>query len=321
MNRKWQTARATLLGLSLLLAACGSGKETDVITLRVGDQGKALQTILAAAGEDQAEGYRIVWSNHVGGPSVIAAQTGGSVDVGWMGETPLVFSQAAGSPVKVVAVRQGLDQTSAAVAIVVSADSTITSIAGLKGKRVGYSPGTITQYLVANELDKAGLSLGDIESVQLTSFNIANLDNGTVDAATIVQPNLSQLLTEGRIRVLTYGDNLYYLTASHSALADPGRADAIGDFAARVARATRWQRENVEEAIPVVTRVYGVTPEVARHMMISSPTHFVPIGDAAIERHQQEADLFYRLGLIRVRVDAEQLFDARFNPLIAEIEQ
>lgn len=320
MNRKWQTARATLLGLSLLLAACGSGKETDVITLRVGDQGKALQTILAAAGEDQAEGYRIVWSNHVGGPSVIAAQTGGSVDVGWMGETPLVFSQAAGSPVKVVAVRQGINQRSAAVAIVVNADSSITSIADLKGKRVGYSPGTITQYLVANELDKAGLSLGDIESVQLTAFNIANLENGTVDAATIVQPNLSQLLTEGRIRVLTYGDSLYYLTASHAALADPARADAIGDFAARVARATRWQRENVEEAIPVVTRVYGVSPDVARHMMVSSPTRFVPISQAAIERHQQEADLFHRLGLIRKQVDAAELFDARYNPIIAKVE-
>lgn len=321
MNRRSQIALSVLLGLTLLIAACGSERESDVITLRVGDQGKALQTILAAAGEDKAEGYRIVWSNHVGGPSVIAAQTGGSVDVGWMGETPLVFSQAAGSPVKVVAVRQGINQTSAAVAIVVSASSSITSIASLRGKRVGYSPGTITQYLVANELDKAGLSLADIESVQLTAFNIANLDNGTVDAATIVQPNLSQLLTEGRIRVLTYGDNLYYLTASHSALADPGRADAIGDFATRVARATRWQRDNTEEAIPVVTRVYGVTPEVARHMMISSPTRFVPISGAVIERHQQEADLFHRLRLIRAPVDAEQLFDARFNSLIAEIEK
>jgi len=321
MNRLWRTTRASLLGLTLLLAACGNEPDADTVTLRVGDQGKALQTILAAAGEDKTEAYRLVWSNHVGGPSVIAAQTGGSVDVGWMGETPLVFSQAAGSPVKVVAVRQGIKETSTAVAIVVSADSPVTSVAGLKGKRVGYSPGTITQYLVAHELDKAGLALGDIESVQLTAFNIANLENGTVDAATIVQPNLSQLLTEGRIRVLTYGDNLYYLTASHSALANPGRADAIGDFSARVARATRWQRENVEAAIPVVTRVYGVTPDVARHMMVNSPTHFVPIGDAAVERHQQEADLFHRLGLIRTRVNAAELFDARYNPLIAETEE
>lgn len=313
--------RTGLAGLALLLTACGRSDDPGTIALRVGDQGKALQTILAAAGEDQTEGYQIVWSNHVGGPSVIAAQTGGSVDVGWMGETPLVFSQAAGSPVKVVAVRQGIRETSTAVAIVVSASSPISSVAGLKGKRVGYSPGTITQYLVADELDKAGLSLGDIESVQLTAFNIANLENGTVDAATIVQPNLSQLLTEGRIRVLTYGDNLYYLTASHSALADPGRAQAIGDFATRVARATRWQRENVEAAIPVVTRVYGVTPDVARHMMVNSPTRFVPISDAAIMRHQQEADLFHRLGLIRRPVNASELFDARYNPLIVETEE
>ena len=32
------------------------------------------------------------WSTFIGGPAVLAAQTGGSVDVGFMAETPLVFA-------------------------------------------------------------------------------------------------------------------------------------------------------------------------------------------------------------------------------------
>lgn len=246
--------------LAVLLTSCGGTERSDVIELRVGDQGKALQTLLVASGEDKPEGYRISWSNHVGGPSVIAAQTGGSVDVGWMGETPLVFSQAAGSPVKVVAVRQGLQDVSASVALVVSARSSIASIADLRGKKVGYSPGTITQYLVASELDQAGLSFDDIESVRLTAFNVANLDNGTVDAATIVQPNLSELLSEDRIRVLTYGDSLYYLTASHAALADSARDLASPGPA----------KTDVSTLAPNAVRIEGVTRSFHEQRVLDS---------------------------------------------------
>src|SRR5262245_10299751 len=93
-------AAAFLFGCSRSEPAADSGPTT----LRVGDQIETLQRLLRASGQDKPSDYKIEWSNFLGGPAVIAAQTGGSVDVGWMAETPLVFAQAAGSPVKVIAV-------------------------------------------------------------------------------------------------------------------------------------------------------------------------------------------------------------------------
>lgn len=317
--------RAVMIGMAAFLGACARQGEADTSTLpvlRIGDQNKTVRPVLTAAGEDQPETYRLEWSNFTtGGPGVVAAHTGGSIDVGWMAGTPLVFAQAAGSPVKVVAARYPVDPRKANFALVTLADSPINTVADLKGKSVGFAQGTNMHYLVLSELEKAGLTLNDIKPVQLQSLSLANLDNGAVDAFTAFQPYLSLLLSQGRIKVLAPGDDLYFLTASDTALADARKAEIIGDFVSRVARATRWQRENTEKAVPYTVEAFnGIPPEVARHILETAPARWVPIDEKIIARHQHEVDTFFRHGLIRQQVDAAALFDARYNDLVVAAE-
>jgi sulfonate transport system substrate-binding protein len=324
-SRIFRVPRILALLGAALLAGCGQSGEQELPVLRVADQLHVLQSALSAAGEDKPKNYRIQWSNFVGGPPVIAAQTGGSVDLGWMAETPLVFAQAAGSPVKVVAVSRGLRPRSSNIALVVAADSPFQSPADLKGKKVGFMPGTVTQYLVARVLDNAGLSLDDITPVRISSFSTATLHNGTVDAFTTAEPMLSKGLADGSIRVLAYGGEPHtpgfnYLVASDAALGDAQRTALIGDFVARTARAIRWQRENVSQAAPVTAKAFNVSPELAEQILKRTPLHYTPIDSSIVDAHQQEADLFHKLGLIRTRVDAAKLFDNRFDKQVAEVE-
>ena len=88
-----QVLRLLALASFALFASCSHHASEP--TLRVADQLKVLQAALAAAGEDQPSAYRIEWSNFFSGPPIIAAETGGSLDLGWMAETPTVFAQAA----------------------------------------------------------------------------------------------------------------------------------------------------------------------------------------------------------------------------------
>ena len=76
--------------------------ELSGLTLRVGDQKGNSQAVMEAAGVLKDVPYKISYSQFQSGPALIAAETGGSVDLGKMSETPLVFAQNAGSPVKVV---------------------------------------------------------------------------------------------------------------------------------------------------------------------------------------------------------------------------
>lgn len=327
MNTRLAWSELGSIVLVLVLTACGSSSRapgTEPV-LRVADQLKTLQSTLAAAGEDEPSGYRIQWSNFLGGPSIIAAATGGSIDLGWMYETPLDFAQPAGSPVKVIAAGQRVDPRTSSVAIVVARDSPIHSVADLRGKRVAFAPGTITQYLVVRALEHAGLELSDIRPVTVLTLSTASLTNGTVDALTTVDPMLSQMLRAGQVRILVTGGaplttDLSYLVASDSALANPRLSAAIGDFAVRVARAVRWQRRHLAEAVPAYAQAYDIPPVIAEDALRRAPMRFGPIDATVVDGQQAEDDTFQKLGLIHGHVDAAKLFDHRFDREIAQVE-
>ena len=317
--------RALAAGALLTLAACGGSKGGDGTTLRIGDQLHALKSSLDVAGEGKPPGYTIEWANFVGGPPIIAAQTGGSLDVGWMAETPLIFAQAAGSLVKVIAVSKTIEGGGSPYALVVRPDSPIRSIAGLKGKSVSFMKGTVLHYFVARLLEEQGLSLKDIKQVQATGFGTGLLDKGSADAITIGEPYLTQALDAGKVRVLASGappntPGFFYLVASDAALADPAKAKAIGDLVQRVARATRRQREHPAEAAPALAKRYNIDAPTAEKILKRAPSSYAPISDAIIAAHQDEADLFFREGLVRKKLDARLIFDRRYDSLITAQE-
>ncbi|MDO7835636.1 ABC transporter substrate-binding protein [Sphingobium sp. HBC34] len=318
--------RLLLVGLMLTLGGCGAGGgDAQQTVLRIGDQVHGLETLLKATGEDRPTGYRIEWSNFLGGPAVIAAQTGGSVDVGWMYETPLVFAQAAGSPVKVVAAARPVTPGASSVALVVRPDSSIRSVRDLRGRKVGLMPGTVTQYLVVRLLEREGLSLSDIRPVTLGSVSPAMLDNGTIDAAVTVDPYLSQMLLSGKARVLASGGapltpDLQYVVASDKALADPARAKAIGDLIARIGRALRARQADPDKAVPVYTKALNLPAPVIGQYLRRAPARLAPIDKAVVADQQVLGDTFLKIGLIRKPNDAARLFDHRYDALVREQE-
>jgi len=321
-TKKFLARSALVAGLAatvVALAGCGaSDGESKPLTLRVGDQLNVMRGTLSAAGEDKPADYKIQWSSFFGGPAVIAAQTGGSVDLGWMAETPLIFAQAAGSPVKVVAVGRREVPGASPLALVVAPGSPIRSVADLKGRSVGFMPGTVMQYFVVRLLEREGLSLADVRPVHLTGAAAALLANGTVDATVTSDPVLSQQLEDGAVRVIATGGEpltaeLNYLVAPDRALADPARAAAIGDFVERFARASLWQGQYPDEAAPTIARVYNISPKIAEEMLRRAPIRYVPVDARIIARHQEEADTFHRLGLIRARLDTSKIFDPRYD--------
>ncbi|MDB5714019.1 MAG: transporter substrate-binding protein [Sphingomonadales bacterium] len=311
----------------MLLASCNRGgiSANEPQVLHVADQLKTLQPLLAAAGEDKPTSYRIEWSTFFTGPSVISAITGGSVDAGWMAETPLVFAQAAGSPVKVVAASRRAAPGTSVIALVVQPGSSIHSIADLKGKAIGWMPGTLAQYLVIRLLEANGLSTADIKPVVMTSGGPAMLKSGTVDALVTADPYLSQMIDAHQARILATGGEpitpeLQYIVAGNAVLSDAKQSKILGDFVGRVARTIRWQREHPIEAAQVAAKVYGVSPTIGAMIASRAPGRYVPIDQGIVAAQQQEADIFQRIGLIRKPIDAAKLFDHRYDSVVAQAE-
>lgn len=153
--------------------------------LRIGYQkGGGLLAVLKAQGTlEQAlgvQGYQVSWREFQAGPQLLEALNAGSVDVGYTGSPPPIFAQAAGIDL----VYLGAEPASEKVeAIVVPNGSALHAVSELKGKKVAVQKGSSANFLLVAALNKAGLTLKDIQPVYLAPADArAAFANGSVDA-------------------------------------------------------------------------------------------------------------------------------------------
>ncbi|MEJ1930083.1 aliphatic sulfonate ABC transporter substrate-binding protein [Nostoc sp. NIES-2111] len=116
----------------------------------------------------QALGVKVNWVGPFpAGPQLIEAMNAGKVDIGNVGETPPIFSQAAGIT-EVIYIAGRTPSRGENQGIVVRADSPIKKVADLKGKKVAFQRGSNAHYLLAKALQEVGLKIKDVQVVGLT---------------------------------------------------------------------------------------------------------------------------------------------------------
>jgi sulfonate transport system substrate-binding protein len=91
----------------------------------------------------------------------------GKVDIGTVGETPPIFSQAAGIT-EVIYIAGRVPSRGLGQGIIVRANSPIKKLADIKGKKVAFQRGSNAHYLLAKALKEVGLRISDVQVVGLT---------------------------------------------------------------------------------------------------------------------------------------------------------
>jgi sulfonate transport system substrate-binding protein len=293
------------------------------VTINVADQFKQYETVFAATSALKGAPYTVSWSQFVGGPPIVAAETGGSVDLGDMAETPTIFAQAAGDPIKVVAATKGSVPTASPYAILVPKGSPIKKVSQLRGHGIAVQEGTIAQYLIVQILKKAGVPYNAVTIDNLSFVNGSTaVTAGQVDAAVVPQPLVAGDLATGKVTQLVSGagyiQNLGYLTASQSALANPKKAAAIADFIKRFYAAQALLAKKPLLAAQTYSKTFGIPLSEALTAVKSVQMVGTPITSAIITYQQKEADTFQQLGLIAQKVNVASVFDLPYNKLISK---
>ncbi len=93
----------TRLALAALLLAFLPFAARAQTTLRVGDQQLQTRGILEASGQLKDLPYKIEWYNFPAAQPLGEALNAGAIDVGGLGDAPLIFAYAAGARVRAVA--------------------------------------------------------------------------------------------------------------------------------------------------------------------------------------------------------------------------
>ena len=317
----------SLAGLTLLSVPQVAGASTTPnlsgVTLNFADQFKQYQTAFTATGALKGAKYKVSFSEFVGGPPIVAAETGGSVDLGDMAETPTIFAQAAGDPVKVVAALQGANAKQSPFGIIVPKGSPITKLSQLRGKTIAVQEGTVEQYVLVQILKKAGIPYNAVTMDNLAVTNASTaVANGKVDAAVSTQPLIALDVHSGTVTELVsaagYAQTLGYLTASQSALSNPKKAAAIADFINRFYKAQAILRKEPLLAAQTYVKTFNVPLPVAEAAVKSVQEVGTPITPGIIKYQQAEANTFNQLGLIPAKINVAKIFDLPYNKVVAK---
>lgn len=307
-------AAAAAVALTASLSACGDSSEaassdSDRPVLRVGVQKDGIRSVLTRAGLLEGLPYEIEWSEFTAGPPIIEAAAADQIDVAWVGSAPPVFGAASDAAFKVVAAVVEEDQQNDS--ILVPADSPITTIADLAGKKIAVGKGTSAHGLLLNTLASAGMSLSDVEPQYLAPADgLAAFQAGEVDAWVVWDPFVAQaVLQDGAVDLTeltgTKADDPYlqFEIASSVSLTEAKTRENIGHFVGLVKEGFAWAKDNPDEWGEGWAEESGLPEETTTAVAEKKRTDVVPVTEEHIASQQKLADAFYQAGEIPKQID------------------
>lgn len=238
----------------------------------------------------------VKWAEFPAGAPILEGMNGGSVDFGITGETPPVFAQAAaGSVVRYIAYEPAAP---AGEAILVPKNSTLKTLADLKGKRVAVAKGSNSYYLLVQALKKAGLTLDDVNVAFLKPADAnAAFAQGDVDAWSIWDYYYAAGQAQSGARVLASGegliDNHAFFLASKDEIAK--YPEVLKIALEETAKVDLWAREHPDEAAALLSQQVGIDAAILKTAIQRSGFGPKPLGPEVIAAQQRMADALYAL--------------------------
>ncbi len=188
------TLKKLMLGAAALALTAGAALAENVIIGHFGSP-TPMQVARAEGAFDAATGWTIEWRQFGSGTEVIAAMASGDVQVAELGSSPLSIGTSQGLEIQLFMIAQGLGT---AESLIAKADSGVTKVEDLKGKRIAVPVGSTAHYSLMGALTHAGIAETDVTIMNLPADQIAAAwDSGQVDAAFIWEPVQNQILQTG----------------------------------------------------------------------------------------------------------------------------
>lgn len=259
------------------------------------------------------------WVEFASGPPLIEAIRAGAVDIGLVGDTPVVYAIAAAVDFRYVAAQRfsGLIGTG----LLVPATSTVKAFTELKGRRIAYTKGSVAEFVLASSLKHVGLGLADVVVANLAPGDAQTaLANGSVDAWVVWDPFLTLAQVRGGARKLPLPpsaiNTVSYYVASGGFVRD--RADILRATLDELRAEASWgnaHRAYYRNAMAKATRL----PPAALDGMLAQYKDFLfgldPISPAIVANEQKVADYLLASGVVPGKVDVAKAAWTGWTPV------
>ncbi|WP_433206293.1 ABC transporter substrate-binding protein [Nocardia sp. CA-107356] len=279
---------ALLLGAATaatVVAGCGTPDDGKTITVNIGYQSKTINTVtagtllrdrgtfeaeLAELGKPKGLTYKVEWKDFASGPPLTAQMLAGQVDIGSMGDAPILVN---GSKTRdhsdvrseLIAVT-GYNLRGSLNQIVVPVDSPAASLADLRGRVVSTSVGSAAHGMLVTGLSGAGLTVDDVKLLgQDPAVGASALQGDQVSALAQFVPWPQKLVFDGKARLL-YDGGAANIPTFHAVVAnksfDTKNPDIVGAFLAAQRETTDYLNQHPLAAAQRVAEITGIPAEV-----------------------------------------------------------
>jgi sulfonate transport system substrate-binding protein len=310
---------AALAAVALLAAAgCSSG----------GDEGPEVRLdyayynpaslVIRDQGLLEKEGIKVTWVLSAGSNKANENLRAGTIDVGSTAGAAALQARANGTPIKTIEIYSHPEWA----ALVAPKGSSITSVSQLKGKKVAATKGTDPYFFLLQALHEHDLTGSDVEVVNLQhSDGEAALKRGDVDAWAGLDPIMAtaEVTSGAQLFYRNTGFTSYgFLNAREAFLKDhPDLAQKVVDA---YEKARAWITANPDDAVALLAKESGVTPEVAEIVLTRRTDLTVsPVpGDAQRAVLEKILPVLVDEGQVRDEASAKKALDTLFEPRFAE---
>ncbi|HWP96084.1 MAG TPA: aliphatic sulfonate ABC transporter substrate-binding protein [Syntrophomonadaceae bacterium] len=257
-------------------------------------------------------GVTVKWVPFAAGPPMNEALAAGQLDLGFMGDSPAIIAKSAGQDNSIIAIASRAPQ---GLAVVLSKKSPLNTVQDLKGKKVGVVVGSYGHHLLALVLQKNGLSLSDVQVINLPHTDIPTaLDKGDIDAGVIWEPLITQLQDKDAIRILADGTGLKkgeIVLVARNAFAETN-PQLIDIFLKTYLRGYDFVKQNSQESASLITP--DVKLDASQLARVMSKFDYNPvIQDDDITELKATTQFMKDNSLIKTPVDIDHFIDRSYE--------
>ncbi|KMT22368.1 ABC transporter substrate-binding protein [Clostridium cylindrosporum] len=261
--------------------------------------------------EFQKEGVQIQYTYFDHGPAMIESFISGKIDIGTLGDQPIITAIGKGLNAKIIANQDsGYDFQG----LLVPKDSPIKSIYDLKGKKIATTIGTVNHHLLSLYLEKAGIKQSEIQLINVKFADCLNaIETNNVDATVVSEPQLSLAQSKGVGKVIETGRG-YKKVVGVIAASDDFTKE-YPDITARILKvydkARNLYLNGDEEAIKIAAAESLLPKDIILKLSKNSKKGLA-ITDDNIKEFKSTYNFLRKSKVLQKDVDIEKFYDRSF---------
>ncbi len=293
-----------------LAAAAGLPVRAAPTEFRIGWQKGGTVALLKGKGllEERLapKGITVTWQEFNSGPPLLEALGAGALDVGHTGDVPPLFALSARQDVVLIGTYTGSPVGSA---ILVKADSPIKTVGDLKGHKLAFKRGSSAHNVALQVLRTAGLSLDDVDLVDLAPPDAGPaFANGSIDAWSIWDPYTAVAEQDPATRVLATADGVlpsYGFFLANGSFAQQ-HGDVLVQFLDALKVVGKAAQSDLDGTVAAFAAATGLDPAVLKVVATRKDQDYgniTYVEEKHIAYEQALADDFHAIGIIPAKLD------------------